>query len=127
MSRPSEPPSEFQGRPPPRPNDVAATLSARASPDGPNATPLAYASRVSRPAEEVLRLTPVYEDVEGGWTQVRLRELPAVITVAATRAEARLQLVDALREYLLALSPETPADVEGGSLGDPLVLVTATT
>lgn len=64
-----------------------------------------------------LTLTAVYEPVEQGWVQARVRELPAVITAAPTRAEARTMLEDAVREYLLAmLDPERvdqlPADVE---------------
>lgn len=64
--------------------------------------------------QELLRLTPVYEDVDGGWTQARLVELPGVITAAPTRQEARGMLVDALREFLLSFGPgqsnDAPAD-----------------
>lgn len=49
-----------------------------------------------------LLLTPVYEQVEGGWTQAHLRELPGVITVAPTHEQAQDMLVDALREFLLS-------------------------
>jgi predicted RNase H-like HicB family nuclease len=50
-----------------------------------------------------LTLTALYEPVENGWVQARVRELPAVITAAPTRAEARTMLEDAVREYLLAM------------------------
>ena len=60
-----------------------------------------------------LSLTVLYETVEGGWTQARIAELPAVITAAPTAQEAADQLVDALREYLVALqaqpAPTAPA------------------
>ena len=50
-------------------------------------------------------LSILYETVEDGWVQARIEELPAVITAAPTRLEAREQVLDALREYLLANSP----------------------
>src|SRR5438093_8819388 len=50
-----------------------------------------------------LAFTVVYETVEDGWTQARIEELPAVITVAPTLDEAKELLLDALREFLLAL------------------------
>ena len=57
-----------------------------------------------------LSLTAVYEPVEGGWTQARIAELPAVITAAPTQDEAREALLDALREYLLSLGDEGAAE-----------------
>ena len=51
-----------------------------------------------------ISLTAVYEPVDGGWTQARIEELPAVITAAPTLEEAKVLLVDALSEYLLSLS-----------------------
>lgn len=50
-----------------------------------------------------MRLTAVYEPVENGWTQGRIAELPAVITAGPSLEETRELLIDALREYLLAL------------------------
>lgn len=58
--------------------------------------------------QELLQLTPVYEDVDGGWTQVRLAEMPGVITAAPTREQARELLLDALREFLLSFGPNPP-------------------
>jgi predicted RNase H-like HicB family nuclease len=57
---------------------------------------------------ELLRLTPVYEQVEGGWTQAGLVELPGVITAAPTREEAQDMLLDALREFLLSFGDGSP-------------------
>lgn len=48
-------------------------------------------------------LTAVFESVEGGWTQARVRELPEVITAAPTREEAEELLKDALLEYVGSL------------------------
>jgi hypothetical protein len=70
---------------------------------------------------ELLQLTPVYMQVEGGWTQAGLLELPGVITAAPSREEAEDMLVDALREFLLSFGDSTPGstrptDVEGMTL-----------
>ena len=51
-------------------------------------------------------LTAVYEEVENGWVQARLKELPGVITAAPTRAEAREDLLDALSEYLRSVADD---------------------
>jgi hypothetical protein len=56
-----------------------------------------------------LTLTVVYQPVENGWTQARIEELPAVITAAPTAEQATDMLVDALRDYLLALGPSMPS------------------
>lgn len=52
--------------------------------------------------------TALYRKVEDGWVQAQLAELPGVITVAPTRAEAGEYLLDALHEYLLSLQQPTP-------------------
>jgi predicted RNase H-like HicB family nuclease len=64
----------------------------------------------------LLTLTAIYQPVEDGWVQARVRELPAVITAAPTRDEARALLEDAVREYLLALLEvgDTTATTEDG-------------
>ena len=59
-------------------------------------------------------LSILYETVEDGWIQARIEELPAVITAAPTRPEAREQVLDALREYLLSLRD----DAAGAGVGD---------
>jgi len=46
-------------------------------------------SVVVNAVRELLQLTPTYEQVEGGWTQAGLVELPGVITAAPSREEAR--------------------------------------
>jgi predicted RNase H-like HicB family nuclease len=51
-------------------------------------------------------LSIYYEPVENGWTQARIAELPAVITAAPTKGEARELILDALGEYLLSLRTE---------------------
>ena len=60
------------------------------------------------PLTATVQFTAHFEVVEGGWIQAQLQELPGVITAAPTLPEAKAMLVDALREYLLALgSPES--------------------
>jgi predicted RNase H-like HicB family nuclease len=53
-----------------------------------------------------MHLTAVNEPVETGWTQARILELPAVITAGPTPEEAKELLLDALREYLLAIGEQ---------------------
>ena len=59
-------------------------------------------------------LSILYETVEDGWVQARIEELPAVITAAPTRPEAREQVLDALREYLLSLRDDPPGVLQAG-------------
>lgn len=47
-----------------------------------------------------LAYTAVFEEVEEGWTQARIAEVPGVITAGQSRGEAKELLQDALREYL---------------------------
>lgn len=68
--------------------------------------------------------TAVFEPVENGWTQARIVELPGVITSAPTQDEAKSLLVDALREYLIALQqPDSTAG--GGSRGAVRITIDA--
>ena len=60
-----------------------------------------------------LSLTAIYEPVGEGWIQARLAELPAVITAAPSRAEAKEALADALREYLLSLADPRTERADG--------------
>ena len=60
-----------------------------------------------------IQLSVIYEPVENGWIQARIEELPGVITAAPSRDEARIQVIDALREYLLALRDPPSAPAEG--------------
>lgn len=49
---------------------------------------------------ESLRLTIVYEDAGDGWILARVPEVPGAISQAATRAEAKENVIDALRGIL---------------------------
>ena len=62
-----------------------------------------------------ISLTAVYEPVEEGWTQARIRELPSVITAAPTLEEAKELLADALREYLLSLAESPTSQPPNGT------------
>jgi predicted RNase H-like HicB family nuclease len=55
---------------------------------------------------EEFTLTVVYESVDEDWVQARIAEMPAVITVGHDKDEARVLVVDALREYLIANAAE---------------------
>jgi predicted RNase H-like HicB family nuclease len=77
---------------------------------------------VSVAVQEVLRLTPVYEKVEGGWTHATIRELPAVITAAPSRAEAEELLLDALREFLMSFGDSSESDLRMGTASYGLTL-----
>lgn len=76
-------------------------------------------------AQGIVRLTPLYELVEGGWTQASLVELPGVLTAAPTREEAQDLLVDALREFLLSFGPDPAASSTTGD-SESLVLTITT-
>jgi predicted RNase H-like HicB family nuclease len=71
-----------------------------------------------------LSFTAVYEQVENGWTQARIEQLPAVVTAAPTAAEAKELLVDALSEYLLSLgTPDQPSPPAGPAQRLPFEIV----
>jgi predicted RNase H-like HicB family nuclease len=74
--------------------------------------------------ETKLKLTAIYEPVEGGWTQGRLVELPGVITAAPTLAEAKEGLRDALAEYLASFD-STPDVNTPGAESEELLLTIA--
>ena len=81
--------------------------------------PTLYAVTMATP----MTLTALYEPVDGGWVQGRVRELPSVITAAPTRAEARAMLEDAVREYLLAmLDTEAPGEMLVGAESEDLAV-----
>jgi predicted RNase H-like HicB family nuclease len=69
-----------------------------------------------------IQLSVLFEPVENGWVQARIEELPAVITAAPTRSEAKAQVVDALREYLLSLR-DFPSAPSVGVEREPLDLL----
>ena len=51
-------------------------------------------------------LTPLFEEVENGWIQGRIKELPEIVTAGRSREEAREMLQDALREYVASLQED---------------------
>jgi predicted RNase H-like HicB family nuclease len=60
---------------------------------------------------EPLRLTIVYEDAGDGWVLARIPEVRGAISQGRTRAEARENVIDALR---LMLKPDPSSDDGGG-------------
>ncbi len=54
-------------------------------------------------APHSIPLSIIYEPVENGWVQARIEGIPEVITAGPTRDEARVLVLDALREYLLSI------------------------
>jgi len=70
-----------------------------------------------------LSFTAIYEVVEEGWTQARIEELPAVITAAPTLEQAKEQLLDALREYLLSLGDQAGPPAAGDARRLPVDIV----
>jgi predicted RNase H-like HicB family nuclease len=54
----------------------------------------------------------IYENVEGGWVQGRVRELPEVITAAPSLEDAKELLLDALLEYLRSLGARDESQIE---------------
>jgi predicted RNase H-like HicB family nuclease len=67
-----------------------------------------------------LSYTAVFEEVEGGWIQARIAEVPGVITAGPSREEALDLLKDALREYLGSLMEPEP---DLGDLADRELLL----
>ena len=51
-------------------------------------------------------LTPIFEEVENGWIQGRIKELPEIVTAAPTREQAEADLGDALHEYVASLQED---------------------
>jgi predicted RNase H-like HicB family nuclease len=72
-------------------------------------------------APHLIPLSIVFEPVEDGWVQARIDELPAVITAAPTRTEAKAMVLDALREYLLSLR-NVPSVRAAGEDREPVAL-----
>lgn len=81
-------------------------------------------SAVSRSAtvpcvSEALQMTIRFESGEDGWIIASIPEVPGAISQGTTRAEARANVIDALR---LMLKPEPDAPP---SDSEPLQLITA--
>lgn len=60
-----------------------------------------------------LSYTAAFEQVENGWIQARIVEVPGVITVGPSRDEARELLRDALREYLASFMESDRDETSG--------------
>ena len=63
-----------------------------------------------------LRFTILFEEGEDGWLVAQVKEVPGAVSQGRTRAEARENVIDALR---LMLSPEpgaSPSDSEAVEL-----------
>ena len=58
---------------------------------------------------DALQLTIVYQDGGDGWIMAFVPQVPGVLSQGRTRAEARSNVIDALR---LMLSPE-PGEIDG--------------
>ncbi|HUN79530.1 MAG TPA: type II toxin-antitoxin system HicB family antitoxin [Solirubrobacteraceae bacterium] len=61
---------------------------------------------------ETLSFTILYGDGGEGWVMASIREVPGAISQGRSRAEARENVIDALR---LMLSPETSGEVSSDS------------
>jgi hypothetical protein len=60
----------------------------------------------------LLSLRVDFKQVENGRTQASVLGMPAVITTAPTPEQAREQLLDAFREYLLSLIEPGPVSTD---------------
>jgi predicted RNase H-like HicB family nuclease len=69
---------------------------------------------------ESLQFTIVYADGEDGWYVAQVKEVPGAVSQGRTRAEARENVIDALR---LMLSPE-PDQTAGDTEALQLTLAT---
>jgi predicted RNase H-like HicB family nuclease len=73
---------------------------------------------------EPLQLTIVYEDAGDGWVLARIPQVRGAISQGETRAQARENVIDALRE-LLAVRFGTPPELASPSDSDSLELTIA--
>ena len=58
-----------------------------------------------RSMSESLQFTIVYADGEDGWHVAQVKEVPGAVSQGRTRAEARENVIDALR-LMLSLEPD---------------------
>lgn len=72
-----------------------------------------------------IKLTAVFEPVEGGWVQASLVEWPAIITCGKTREEAHEMLLDAFREMVLSYMDEDAATPGETDATEPIQLTIA--
>ena len=68
---------------------------------------------------DALRFTIRYSDGGEGWIMAQVEEVPGAISQGHTRAEARENVIDALR-LMLAPEPDQPADPDREPLDLPL-------
>jgi predicted RNase H-like HicB family nuclease len=73
---------------------------------------------------EPLSLTIVYEDAGDGWVLARIPQVRGAISQGPTRAQARENVIDALRE-LLAVRFGDPPDLANAADGESLELTIA--
>ena len=71
-----------------------------------------------------LRLTIVYEDAGDGWVLARIPQVRGAISQGQTRAEARDNVIDALRE-VLAVRFGAPPSVQDATNSDSVELTIA--
>lgn len=75
-----------------------------------------------RTVSESVHVTIVYEDGEDGWIVASVPEVPGANSQGRTRAEARENVIDALRGILELRFGGHP-DISGGIDSEPLELV----
>ncbi len=71
-----------------------------------------------------LRLTILYEDAGDGWVLARIPQVRGAVSQGETRAQARENVIDALRE-LLALRFGSPPEIASPADSDSLELTIA--
>ena len=76
-------------------------------------SPVRLCSGNVKTARELLQLTPVYQQVENGWTQAEVVDLPGVITAAPSREEAQEMLLEVESTDVVYEGPWRPACREG--------------
>ena len=71
---------------------------------------------------EELRFTAVFTPDENGWTMAQLAEWPAVVTGGRTVDEARVLLLDALREMIASYRDEGREPPIGGGHAESITV-----
>ncbi|MGI8429992.1 MAG: type II toxin-antitoxin system HicB family antitoxin [Solirubrobacteraceae bacterium] len=70
--------------------------------------------------DDTLRFTVRYTDGGEGWVMAQVEQVPGAISQGQTRAEARENVIDALR-LMLKPEPDEIGDPDRESLGLPLI------
>lgn len=68
---------------------------------------------------DALDFTIHYSDAGDGWIMAQVEEVPGAISQGRTRAEARVNVIDALR-LMLKPEPDQPSDPDRKALALPL-------